>query len=87
MRYKASALVQGLVRCHDCGRLSRLDAQLPHCPVCGSRLHERMPQSLQRCLAFLLSSYALYLPANIFSDSGPLLNKISIVDINGIKGA
>ena len=66
MRYKASALAQGLVRCHDCGRLNRLDAQLSHCSVCGSRLHERMPQSLQRCLAFLLSSYALYLPANIF---------------------
>ncbi len=66
MRYKTSALAQGLVRCHDCGCLSRLDAQISHCSVCGSHLHQRTPQSLQRCLAFLLSSYALYLPANIF---------------------
>jgi len=64
MKTNSSALSRGLVRCHDCGHLSQLHVQ--RCPVCDSLLHPRKLKSLQRTAAFLLSSYALYLPANIF---------------------
>lgn len=61
-----TALAQGLMRCHDCGRLSPQSDQPINCPVCGSQLHARIPHSVQRTLAFLLSAYLLYIPANIF---------------------
>lgn len=66
-----TALTQGLIRCHDCGRLSRQTivktAAIPvACPLCGSSLHARKPHSLARTTACLLSGYALYIPANIF---------------------
>ncbi|MDP3389534.1 MAG: paraquat-inducible protein A [Methylococcaceae bacterium] len=64
MKTNANALSRGLVRCHDCGHLSKVNT--PHCPVCNGHLHPRKPKSLQRTAALLLSSYALYLPANVF---------------------
>ncbi|MGZ8136974.1 MAG: paraquat-inducible protein A [Methylococcaceae bacterium] len=66
MNNKTTALSQGLMRCHDCGCLTGQAALLLECPICGSRLHARLPNSVQRTLAFLLSAYALYIPANIF---------------------
>jgi paraquat-inducible protein A len=60
------ALRQGLVRCHDCGTLAKSAAASRPCPACGSPLHARIPNSLRRTLAFLLSGYALYVPANLF---------------------
>lgn len=66
MATKHSALAQGLIRCHDCGRLSGLRQHPEHCPLCGSPLHPRLPKSRQRTTALLLSAYALYIPANIF---------------------
>jgi paraquat-inducible protein A len=66
-----TAWAQGLIRCHDCGFLSRTQtagnaAHPPACPVCGAPLHARMRHSLSRTTAFLLSAYALYVPANIY---------------------
>jgi paraquat-inducible protein A len=61
-----TALAQGLVRCHDCGSLSPLQVAPTTCAVCGSHLHARTPNSQQRSLAYLLSAYFLYIPANIF---------------------
>jgi paraquat-inducible protein A len=65
MKKNNSALKQGVIRCHDCGYL----VQLPNsatCPRCDSNLHARLPHSFQRTLALLLSSFALYVPANLF---------------------
>lgn len=64
MTIKAGALKQGLIRCHDCGTLSPLNTR--SCPVCTSHLHARLPHSLQRTAALVISGYALYLPANLF---------------------
>lgn len=66
-----SALAQGLIRCRECGRLSKQPAAKSTenpmtCPLCGGSLHARIPRSLARTTAFLLSGYALYIPANIF---------------------
>jgi paraquat-inducible protein A len=66
-----TALVQGLIRCRDCGYLSKKPnsggaALHLICPLCGSPLHARIRYSLARTTAFLISAYALYIPANIY---------------------
>lgn len=66
MNTRLGALQQGLIRCHDCGALTKRGAASRSCPVCGSPLHARIPNSLRRTLAFLLCGYALYVPANMF---------------------
>ncbi len=64
----SSALAQGLVRCHACGHLSKVAKlrRTRHCPICGGQLHVRRPHSIQQTWALLISSYLLYIPANIF---------------------
>jgi paraquat-inducible protein A len=66
MQAKQCALKQGFINCHDCGYLVKITQQLSSCPRCRSHLHERKPHSLQRTCALLLSSFFLYIPANIF---------------------
>lgn len=66
MQAKTNALRQGFVRCHDCGNLVKTVDHLLSCPRCNSHLHARHPHSLQRTTALLLSSFFLYIPANIF---------------------
>ncbi|MEI6269833.1 MAG: paraquat-inducible protein A [Methylococcaceae bacterium] len=66
MQVKANALTQGFIRCHDCGYLVKTVDHLLSCPRCNSHLHARHPHSLQRTTALLLSSFFLYIPANIF---------------------
>ena len=66
MKSKSSALTQGLIRCHDCGWLSKQTDKNSYCPLCKSRLHPRQPNSFQRTAALLLSAFCLYIPANIF---------------------
>ena len=63
---KKTALSQGIIRCHDCGQLAPINDEFIACSRCGKQLHARLPQSSQRTLALLLSSYALYIPANVF---------------------
>jgi paraquat-inducible protein A len=55
---------QGLAGCHTCGKTSPVT--LGHCPRCGSHLHLRKPQSIQRTVAFMAAAAALYIPANLF---------------------
>lgn len=71
MKKNSSALEQGFIRCHDCGQLTYVPlvgamALPPHCVRCNSVLHSRLPRSLERTCAFILSGYVLYIPANIF---------------------
>ncbi len=66
MKAKANALKQGFIRCHDCGSLVKIADQPSSCPRCDSHLHARHPHSLQRTTALLLSSFLLYIPANVF---------------------
>ena len=65
MKPESTALAQGLIRCHDCGTLTKM-GQNQHCPLCDSVLHARLPNSFQRTVALVLSGCALYIPANIF---------------------
>lgn len=66
MKIEKSALTQGLIRCHDCGCLTKQSSQTVHCPLCDSPLHARTPNSFQHTAALLLSGFWLYIPANIF---------------------
>jgi len=52
--------------CHACDALldEALVARHRPCPRCGSRVHRRIPRSLQRTLALLLAAAVLYVPAN-----------------------
>ena len=56
---------RGLVTCHVCGQLSRGLAAGAICARCGSILHRRKPQSLQRTMALLVAAAILYVPANL----------------------
>jgi paraquat-inducible protein A len=64
-----SAREAGLIRCHDCGRLSedmRVGAdEIQRCPRCRAILHSRKPGSMSRTWALVLAAGILYLPANI----------------------
>lgn len=71
-----------LVRCHHCGEVSRWQEPDPghhaHCPRCGGRLHQRLPNSLNRTWALVITGFILYIPANLF----PVMN----LDIMGSSG-
>ncbi len=59
-----TAASHGLASCHLCFKLTPVDQG--HCPRCGSSLHLRKTDSLQRTLALLITANVLYLPANLF---------------------
>ena len=64
----SSALAHGLVSCHSCGMLSRLEAHAPgRCPRCMARLHARKPDSISRTWAMVILAYILYIPANLLT--------------------
>jgi len=52
----------GLCLCHACKLASR---DQPRCEHCGSALHYRKPQSLQRTWAFWLAAVVFFFPANL----------------------
>lgn len=53
----------GLVYCEDCRKLSYIEQKV--CKCCGSRLHSRFANSINRCWALTLSATLLLIPANI----------------------
>jgi paraquat-inducible protein A len=64
-----TAAQAGLLACPLCGLLNRLapagkPARL-RCARCGTALHLRKPQSIQRTWAFIVAATVLYVPANI----------------------
>ena len=58
-----TAASQGLASCHLCFKLVGVDAH--SCPRCGSAIHLRKSNSLERTLALLLTALILYIPANL----------------------
>jgi paraquat-inducible protein A len=59
-----------LVGCHTCQLVCRLpkgaSAHAAMCPRCGSSLHRRKPNSIDRTWALLITSVMLYIPANVY---------------------
>lgn len=60
----SSALTQGLQSCHHCALLHH--QQQSYCDRCGGKLHARMPFSLQKTWAYLITGVLLYFPANLY---------------------
>jgi paraquat-inducible protein A len=58
-----TAVEQGIAVCHTCMALNKVGQGF--CGRCGSRLHVRVPNSVQRTIAFLLAACLLYIPANL----------------------
>lgn len=61
---EGSAAAKGLANCHVCGELGDIASQ-SHCQLCHSKLHLRIPNSLQLSLACLLTACLCYIPASI----------------------
>lgn len=58
-----TALEHGLAVCHVC--LAASPVTRHRCPRCHSRLHARIPHSIQRTVALSLAAAVLYVPANV----------------------
>lgn len=59
----STAKSRGLASCHTCLKLAPTTTH--HCPRCGSSMHQRETDSLQRCVALLITACILYIPANL----------------------
>ena len=58
---------QGLTGCPTCGLINRLSPRgRGHCIRCHEKLHQRLPNSLQRTWALLGASAIMYIPANVY---------------------
>lgn len=57
-----TAAAAGLATCHTCRKLAPVSNK---CPRCGSGLHLRTTDSLQRTLALVVTAILLYIPANV----------------------
>lgn len=64
-----SAKQMGLVSCSDCHLLSRWPKSSKnfkaYCPRCGSKLHQRKPNSIARTWALVIAAMVFYIPANV----------------------
>jgi paraquat-inducible protein A len=60
---RGTAAAAGLATCHTCYKLA--DASHHECPRCGSALHVRTTDSIQRTMALVATACLLYIPANI----------------------
>jgi paraquat-inducible protein A len=61
---RATAASKNLAACHLCYKLA--PATVHHCPRCGSAMHLRKNDSIQRTLALLVTACLLYIPANLY---------------------
>jgi paraquat-inducible protein A len=68
------AAAQGLAGCHTCGKVSPVI--LRHCPRCGTHLHLRKPNSIQRTVALMVAAALLYIPANML----PIMTVVELGD-------
>ena len=60
---RGTAAAEGLASCHTCCKLA--PASNHRCPRCGSALHLRTTDSLQRTIALVVTAIVLYIPANV----------------------
>jgi paraquat-inducible protein A len=59
-----TAASRNLASCHLCWKLA--PTEIHHCPRCGSVMHLRKSDSIQRTLALLVTACVLYIPANLY---------------------
>lgn len=58
-----TAASKGLATCHTCYKLA--PASSHKCPRCGSSVHLRTTDSVQRTMALVITATLLYIPANV----------------------
>lgn len=65
---KAGSLRPGeaLVNCHTCGLIRPLQAGYSDCPRCGTPLHRRIHNSIERTWALVFAAVVLLIPANVY---------------------
>ena len=61
--HPARGVAKGLAGCHVCEKVSPVS--LGRCPRCGSHLHLRKPDSLNRTIALVIAAAVMYIPANM----------------------
>lgn len=61
--HPARGAAKGLAGCHVCEKVSPV--ALGRCPRCGSHLHLRKPDSLNRTIALVVAAAVMYIPANM----------------------
>ena len=80
-----------LVGCHCCQLVSRLPQRWAGhdalCPRCGSSLHRRKPNSIDRTWALLITSALLYIPANVGDDFQFIRSRRTLDDHRRSEGA
>lgn len=64
----------GLAGCHTCGKVS--PESLGKCPRCGTHLHIRKPNSIQRTIALMIAAGLLYIPAQVL----PIMTVVELGD-------
>lgn len=62
-KHPARGAEKGLAGCHLCEKVSPVS--LGHCPRCGSKLHLRKPDSINRTIALVIAAAIMYIPANL----------------------
>lgn len=70
----ATGLQQQLKACHCCTAI--VPFEQPFCSRCGTRVTQRIPHSVQRTLALLITATILYIPANLL----PMMETVSLGD-------
>ena len=55
----------GVVSCHSCGKVWHVSQLENKCSHCHADLYIRKPNSLQRCWAYLIAAWLMYIPANL----------------------
>ncbi|MEX2524647.1 MAG: paraquat-inducible protein A [Gammaproteobacteria bacterium] len=57
---------QTLLNCHTCALLRPADEGYHRCPRCGTPVHQRIPDSIDRTWALVVSAAILLIPANVY---------------------
>lgn len=60
-----SAAGLDMMSCHHCGTVWQEVREHERCQRCGTALHQRKPDSIQRSWAFLIAACIMYIPANL----------------------
>lgn len=95
MMNNQTALAQGLCACPSCGLVSslrishetlKITQQKVYCPRCRHVMSVRKPNSIAKSWAYLITSYLLYIPANLLPimDTSSLFNEQRDTIMSGI---
>ncbi len=83
-----TAAKAGMTNCHACGLLHRASPNVHDmtCNRCGSKLHFRKPNSLNRTWALLIAAYVLIIPANLLPvmETGSLFGSENDTIMSGV---